>query len=37
LKKIFGIFGGKKKPEPGKTDPGQTNPNPVKPDKGDSP
>jgi len=37
LKKIFGIFGGKKKPEPGKTDPGQPNPNPVKPDKGDSP
>ena len=30
LKKIFGIFGGKKKPEPGKPDPGQpkTNPNP---------
>jgi len=39
LKKIFGIFGGKKKPEPGKTDPGQPNPNPTpaKPDKGDSP
>jgi penicillin-binding protein 1B len=37
LKKIFGICGGKKKPEPGKTDPGQTNPNPAKPDKGDSP
>ena len=37
LKKIFGIFGGKKKPEPGKTDPGQPNPNPAKPDKGDSP
>jgi penicillin-binding protein 1B len=37
LKKIFGIFGGKKKPEPGKTDPGQSNPNPAKPDKGDSP
>jgi penicillin-binding protein 1B len=39
LKKIFGIFGGKKKPEPGKPDPGQpsTHPNPDKPDKGDSP
>jgi len=37
LKKIFGIFGGKKKPEPGNTDPGQPNPNPAKPDKGDSP
>ena len=28
LKKIFGIFGGKKKPEPVKPDPGQPNPNP---------
>jgi len=28
LKKIFGIFGGKKKPEPGKPDPGQSNPSP---------
>ena len=28
LKKIFGIFGGKKKPEPGKPDPGQPNQNP---------
>ncbi|HJZ64020.1 MAG TPA: penicillin-binding transpeptidase domain-containing protein, partial [Candidatus Acidoferrum sp.] len=28
LKKIFGIFGGKKKPEPGKPDPGQQNQNP---------
>jgi len=28
LKKIFGIFGGKKKPEPVKPDPGQQNPNP---------
>jgi penicillin-binding protein 1B len=37
LKKIFGIFGGKKKPEPGKTDPGQPNQKPDKPDKGDSP
>ena len=37
LKKIFGIFGGKKKPEPGKPDPGQQNPKPDKPDKGDSP
>jgi penicillin-binding protein 1B len=37
LKKIFGIFGGKKKPEPGKTDPGQPKPKPDNPDKGDSP
>ena len=28
LKKIFGIFGGKKKPEPGKPDPGQPSPSP---------
>src|SRR5262249_50231173 len=31
LKKIFGIFGGKKKPEPAKPDPGQTNPSPNPP------
>jgi penicillin-binding protein 1B len=37
LKKIFGIFGGKKKPEPGKPDPGQQNAKPDNPDKGDSP
>jgi penicillin-binding protein 1B len=37
LKKIFGIFGGKKKPEPGKPDAGQQNAKPDNPDKGDSP